>query len=154
MKKRNIVLTVAALTVAAGAGAIAYNVVTTQKQMKGYDKQVSFKGEAVKFEDTFDSASYAVSYSGLHMDFTKAILKNNMGQLALFGNFSGIDIVVPKGWRVIANGVNHNSGINNACANLLSDDQPVLFITYNMKLSGLNIRAENAEKAKIEEKAV
>jgi hypothetical protein len=46
MKKRNIVLTVAAaLTVAAGAGAIAYNVVTTQKQMKGYDKQVSFKGE-------------------------------------------------------------------------------------------------------------
>lgn len=151
MKKRNIVLTVAALTVAAGAGAIAYNVVTTQKQMKGYDKKVSFKGESVKFEDTFDSASYAVNYSGLHMDFTKATLKNNMGQLALFGNFSGIDIVVPKGWRVIANGVNHSSGINNACANLLSDDQPVLFVTYNMKLSGLNIRTEKEEVIEIEE---
>jgi hypothetical protein len=82
----------------------------------------------------------------------KPPLKNNMGQLALFGNFSGIDIVVPKGWRVIANGVNHGSGINNACANLLSDDQPVLFITYNMKLSGLNIRAEKEEVIEVEEK--
>ncbi len=151
MKKRNIFLTVAALTVAAGAGAVAYNVVTTQKQMKGYDKKINFKGEAVKFEDAFDSASYAVNYSGLHMDFTKATLKNNMGQLALFGNFSGIDIVVPKGWRVIANGVNHNSGINNACGNLLSDDQPVLFVTYNMKLSGLNIRGEKEPVIEIEE---
>ena len=154
MKKRNIVLTVAALTVAAGAGAIAYNVITTQKQMNGYDKKVSFKGESVKFEDVFDYASYAVNYSGLHIDFTKATLKNNMGQLALFGNLSGIDIVVPKGWRVIANGVNHGSGINNACANLLSDDQPVLFITYNMKLSGLNIRSESDEVIELKEQEV
>ncbi len=151
MKKRYIFLTVAGLTVAAGAGAIAYNVITTQKQMKGYDKKVSFKGETVKFENVFDYASYAVNYSGLHVDFTNATLKNNMGQLAIFGNLSGIDIVVPKNWRVIANGVNHGSGINNGCANLLSDDQPVLFITYNMKLSGLNIRAEGEEVIKIDE---
>lgn len=148
MKKKSILATIGAVT-AVSASVAAYQAYKTSKKMKSYEKRMSFKGEKMVFDQPFTSESVAVSFSGLYIDMTKASLVDHRGQLDLFAHFSGVDIHVPDHWQVIVHGTNKNSGINNLCADMLSADQPVLTINYQLEFSGLNIRP--ARKGELKE---
>lgn len=145
MKKRTILKAVGVLGAAAAAGAIAYKSYQTDQKMKNYNLKLKFKGEVIKLDAEFESDSIAVNFTGLELDFTQATLKDNHGELKLYAEFAGIDILVPAEWHVVATGTNNKSGVNNAFVGDPMEGQPVLNVVYDLNFAGLNIRKPEAE---------
>lgn len=151
MKKKHIIATVGALTVATTATVAAVFANTIKKKMLPYDKKYTLTGDKEVFEDTFESGSYAVSFGGLALDFRQATLKDNLGTLRLFGHFSGVDIVVPDEWVVKTIGVFKHSGVNNQADEETNDNQPTLIVKHDLLYTGLNIRRASFAKEITEE---
>jgi hypothetical protein len=139
-----------------GAGALGiaagvYRTITTKKRMEPYHDKLVFKGEEVSFEgQIFQYGSYATAFTGLSLDFTGADLQGNIGRLDLYGDSSGIQITVPENWCVEAKGLARASGINNTVESEPKVNQPVLYIHYDLRMSGLDIRYNKSEDEDIE----
>jgi predicted membrane protein len=146
MKKKHILATIGALTVATTATAVAYSVNSVARKMKPYDKKFKFTGEKKVYDGEFDTDSLAVTFGGLAIDMKKATLKDNLGTLKLFGHFSGIDIVVPDDWAVKTIGTNKNSGISNLAEEETTGDQPTLIVKHDVHYCGLSVRRASSTK--------
>lgn len=150
MKKKTILKTAGFLGAVAAAGAIAYKTHQIDEKMKGYAKRYKFAGKEIKFTEEFDSDSIAVNFAGLELDFTEATLKDGKGTLELFAEFSGVEVIVPEEWAVVATGINNKSGVSNAFAkDEIVEMKPTLTIHYDVNFSGLDIRkpGEDEEEA-------
>jgi hypothetical protein len=147
MKKRTLLKAAGLITVVAAAGAIAHRAHQTDKKMVGFKKRFKYTSECVVYDTEFEADSIAAVCSGLEIDFTETTLKDGHGKLSLFAEMSGIDIVIPEDWHVVATGINNKSGVNNAFAGgEEADDKPVLTIEYDVHLCGLNIRKPDEEE--------
>ncbi|MCK8058652.1 MULTISPECIES: hypothetical protein [unclassified Fusibacter] len=139
---------------AAGVGfaASAYKTVMTKKRMEPYQDKLVFKGESISFDgQIFQYASYAAAFTGLSIDFTGADLQGNIGRLDLFGDSSGIQVIVPDNWCVEAKGLARASGVNNSVESEAKVNQPVLYIHYDLRMSGLDISYNKADDEDEEE---
>lgn len=146
MKKRHVLATIGALTVATGAAAVAYSANKIAKKMKPYAKKYRFTGDKIVYDEEFDTDSLAVSFGGLAIDMRNATLKDDFGTIKIYGHFSGIDIVVPDDWNVKTIGTKKNASISNLAEESTGDDKPTLIIKHDIHFSGLSIRRESSIK--------
>lgn len=146
MKKRTILKAAGLVGVAAAAGAIAYKSHQTDKKMQGYNKSYKFTGDSIKYEGEFEADTIAANFAGLEIDFTEATLKDGHGKLDLFAELSGVEIIVPEHWHVVASGMNTKSGVNNVFMHEGEERDQVLTVEYELKYAGLNIRKPSEEE--------
>lgn len=123
-------------------GFIAYRFSVKLKELKEqYKNCIFFSGKSLTFNgEAFKGGSYAVMFSGLEMDLTGAQLEEDI-TLEIYGEYSGITITVPTDWQVVEEGESYRSWFSSKVDTYeLDETKPVLYIQYNIKYSGMEIK--------------
>jgi hypothetical protein len=112
------------------------------KFKKKTNSNTVFKGKDIDYTDMlFEKASHSALFSGLEIDLTNAIPSDDVMQLSLYGEYSGITIRVPLHWNIFADGINVKGSITNQTLFDSNDtDSPRLDINYDLRYSGLIIK--------------
>lgn len=122
-------------------GLFAYRFSIKMRQLKDqYQNCIFFKGKCLDFDgEVFEGGSYAVMFSGLEFDLSRATLEEDT-TLEICAEFSGISIKVPEDWQVVEEGESFRSGFSSKVDTYeLDDTKPVLYIQYNIRYSGMEV---------------
>ena len=135
----------------AGTGYAAYKLSPKMKDLKAtYNQVIAFNGEEKKYEE-FDGDALAVLFGSLELDLSEAVMLGESATLKLYGEFCGIEILVPENWNVKVEGTHDKAGIDNSVDYDGEDDtSKLLIIDYDLKFAGLDIR-DTSEKFEIED---
>ncbi len=139
------------LSALAGTGYAAYKMTAKMKDLKAtYDQVIAFSGEEKKYEE-FEGDSLAVLFAGLEIDLSEAVMIGDSATLKLYGEFCGIEILVPEDWNVKVEGTFDKAGVeNNVEYDGEDDTSKLLIIEYDIKFAGLEIE-DTSEKFEIED---
>ncbi len=125
----------------AGVGVLAYNVSLRIRTMKlQYENCIVGKNETIDFEgEEFKGAAYGIAFSDVVIDLRSAELKED-ATLEIFGEFSHIELLIPRDWEVIEEGERYRSNFENQLDYYEVDTtKPTLYIQYHLRYSSLEI---------------
>ena len=98
-------------------------------------------GSSTKFiiSENFEKAYLNCTAGAIKAYFDNAKLSPNGAQLHIYASCSGIELFIPKHWRITNSMSAFLGGIEEKSRNVPDPDSPVLDITGNIKLSGITI---------------
>jgi len=98
-----------------------------------------FSGTGKRIEsDAFTGGKMVAIFSGTEVDLTHVKMKGKTAELQLVAIYGGIKVVVPKGWRVISEGVGVLGGFSNNTTGH-SETSPTLTMTGAAIFGGVEI---------------
>lgn len=137
---KKILKVVSILTALAGIACAIYKVCKWLQRTERYNHRVVFDGKEITYkEDPFSEESVASVFSGVDVDLSEATMKGKEGFLSLYSRFSGVDVTVPKHWRVNAEGTMEGAEVGIHVNEPADPDAPVLNVLYDVKYSGIDI---------------
>ncbi len=104
-----------------------------------FDFSSSFAG-SIKYvnSDNFESANIEAKFAGMKVYFDNAIIQNGHATVHLNVSFAGVELYVPKNWKV-ENLMNASFGGVEEKNRSVSEDGPVLTLRGNVSLGGITI---------------
>jgi len=98
-------------------------------------------GESTKFirSENFEKASLNCKFGGIKAYFDNAKLSPNGARLHINAKFSGIELFIPRHWKIANNVSAFFGGTEEKTRNTPADDSPVLTITGTCRFSGIVI---------------
>jgi len=103
---------------------------------------VMFSGLKRRFEsDKFRGGKASAILGGLEIDLTQAKLKDNQATIELSAILGGIDVFVPREWKVIVDSSAILGGVDDKHRPASADtDQPTLYVKATAILGGIDIK--------------
>lgn len=129
------------ISVFTGIGLVAYNISLRIRTMKlQYENCIIGKNKTIDFEgEEFKGAAYGIAFSDVVIDLRGSELKED-ATLEVFGEFSHIELLVPRDWEVIEEGERYRSNFENQLDYYEIDStKPTLYIQYHIRYSCLEI---------------
>ena len=98
-------------------------------------------GATTKFflSDNFKRASLNCSFGSIKAYFDNAKLSPNGAQINISANFAGVELYIPKDWRVINNVSYTLGGLEEKSRNVSDSESPVLTLIGEARFSGITI---------------
>jgi hypothetical protein len=102
-------------------------------------------GASIKYinTDDFKVANINCSFGGVKVYFDKAIIKGNSARINIYASFSGIELYIPKEWKIVNNLSSVLAAVdekNNIIRNKMnSQNEKNVVIEGTSKLSGIEI---------------
>ena len=98
-------------------------------------------GSSSKFihTDNFERANIDCSFGSIKMYFDNARLSANGAVISIVSNFSGVELFIPKHWRIQNNVLYILGGLEEKYKNIPEADSPLLVINGEVRFSGLVI---------------
>lgn len=105
-----------------------------------YDKRIIFSGQEISFNGSiYEGQSIAVAFSGVCIDLRNAVIKDS-AILDIYGEYCGVQIIVPKKCRVNIEGVSKMSVITNNMKDKKEHRKgPILMIKHDLRYSCLDV---------------
>jgi len=129
---------IAALGIIGGASIGAFKAFKQYEYLKEtHNNVILFNGEKLIYEDVFEGDSVAAIAAGVEIDLRDAEFDSDYVSMDLYGVGAGFRITVPKGIRVVTEGINKASGLQIDVED--SEDGKILNINYDLTGSGLMI---------------
>ena len=98
-------------------------------------------GESTKYiiSENFERAYLNCSFGAIKAYFDNAKLSPNGATLYISANFSGIELYIPKNWKITRGISAVAGGVEEKARNIPDPDSPVLNITGNVRFAGVVI---------------
>jgi hypothetical protein len=98
--------------------------------------------EIVSTSQRFRGGSATAVFGGVTLDLRQARLDPDGATLAVTAAFGGVDIIVPRGWRVESKGTPIFGGFENKAAPPEGTDSPTLTVDISVLFGGAEIKHE------------
>lgn len=115
-------------------------VVFDEEDGSQFDFSSSFVG-SIKYvnSDNFESANIDAKFAGMKVYFDNAIIQNGHATVNLNVSFAGVELYVPKNWRVDNQMSASFGGVEEKNRNAEGADGPILTLRGNVSLGGVTI---------------
>lgn len=114
-------------------------VVFDEEDGKQFDFSSSFAG-SIKYvnSDNFESANIDAKFAGMKVYFDNAIIQNGHATVNLNVSFAGVELYIPKNWRIDNQMSSSFGGVEEKNSNNGADG-PILTLRGNVSLGGVTI---------------
>lgn len=110
---------------------------TTQSSNVESKTSFSAKTQYISSKD-FKSGYFSVNFGGLKVYFDGADLKDNIADITLEVNFAGVELFIPKEWKIVNNVSSAIGGVNEKNTNI-GNINKVLRINGSITFGGIEI---------------
>jgi predicted membrane protein len=113
----------------------------TIKGNNDFDITAFFSGQNKNIDlKNFKSGTISAYFGSAEIDLTKTEISPDDAVLNINTAFGGIELRVPKNWRLSFSGSPIFGGFDDKTSQDVIDDSPTLFINYNVSFGGIEIK--------------
>lgn len=111
-----------------------------KKCMKDYHADANFGGTTKYFNtEDFKSADVNCNFGGIKAYFDDAIIKGDKATINVSVNFGGVELFIPKHWKIDMQVANRFGGIEEENHPKVNDESPIVTLTGECNFAGITI---------------